>query len=448
MTQAPRTPKQTPPAAPDRTDRLQLAVVCVASFVVWSGYGAILPYLPVFLREQAHASMGLIGVVAAGFAVGTFLFSAPLGRLSDAIGRKPVIVAGVCLYAVSSFLFVVTRRPEWFVFFRLLEGVGSAAVGPAGQAFLADITPEDRRSQAYGWLTSAQFGGLVAGPALAVPIYALGGGQGTGAFHAIFLFGAALSALTAVALMVSIREPGRRGRARRQEEERPPLGDLLTGPIIAFVIVAFTGNYAMGAFEVVWSIYLRDIGASMGYISMTWVAFSVPMLFSWIGGRFADRHNRYRLMLSGYLFSAITWMLYGSIHNLTLFLILNVLEGIAIAYSYPAKQAFLVQVSQPRWIGTVTGLETTSMQLATLLGSLTAPLLYEAVQGYAMTVGGLLAFAGLLGVAPALRRAWADVAAAGRHVSFEEAEVLSLEEGGVYVASTAGPGDLGERSSV
>jgi DHA1 family multidrug resistance protein-like MFS transporter len=108
-------------------------------------------------------------VIAAGYFVGTFVFSTPLGRLSDTIGRKPVIVAGVVLYAVATLLFVSTTHPAWFLLFRFLEGVGAAAVGPAGQAFIADITNDENRSRAYGWLTTAQFGGLVAGPALAWP---------------------------------------------------------------------------------------------------------------------------------------------------------------------------------------------------------------------------------------------------------------------------------------
>ncbi|MBN1632240.1 MAG: MFS transporter, partial [Thermoleophilia bacterium] len=104
---------------PERTQWFQLGIVCAAGFVVWSGFGAILPYLPVFLQEQAHASVWLIGVVAAAYYVGTFVFSAPLGRLSDSIGRKPVIVAGVALYAVASSLFVSTTNPWWFILFRL-----------------------------------------------------------------------------------------------------------------------------------------------------------------------------------------------------------------------------------------------------------------------------------------------------------------------------------------
>jgi MFS family permease len=439
------TPQFTGPAG---TDRLQLLVVCAASFVTWSGFGAILPYLPLFLQERAHASLGLIGVVAAGYAVGTFLFSSLLGRLSDTIGRKRIIVSGVWLYAVSSFLFVVTTHPGWFIVFRLLEGIGAAAVGPAGQAFIADITPAGQRSQAYGWLTSAQFGGLVAGPALAVPLYALGSGHGAWGYYAIFLFGSALSALTALALMITIKESEHAKRARRQRVRRPPLRQLVTRAIFAFIVVAFTGNYAMGAFDTIWSIYLKDVGVSKTWISLTWVAFSIPMLFSWVGGRIADRGNRFLLMFWGFLFSAFAWIVYGITKNLFLFMLFNVLEGIAIALSYPAKTAFLVQVSPRRWLGTITGLEATSLQLATLLGSLTAPLLYEVIGGHVLSLSGGIAIVGLLLAAPALRRAWASAVSSGEKIRFAEAELLAVEESSEQRATAAGPGQLGERTSL
>jgi MFS family permease len=151
---------------PGSTRWFQLGIVSVATFVVWSGFGAILPYLPVFLHEQAHAAEWLIGVVAASYCLGALAFSAPLGRLSDSVGRKPLIVAGVALYAVSTFLFLSTTHPGWFIVFRFLEGVGAAAVGPVGRALVADLSTNDTRSRAYGWLTTAQFGGLAAGPAL------------------------------------------------------------------------------------------------------------------------------------------------------------------------------------------------------------------------------------------------------------------------------------------
>lgn len=416
----------TPPTTHGRTvDRGQLYIVCLASFVVWAGFGAILPYLPVFLKEQTHASVWLIGVIAAAYFVGTFVFSAPLGRLSDTIGRKPVIVAGVALYAVSTLLFITTTDPAWFLLFRLLEGVGAAAVGPAGQAFIADITTDENRSRAYGWLTTAQFGGLVAGPALAWPLYSLGGGEGTWAFYSIFLFGSAASAAITVALLIWLREPERSRRRRHDKAKRPPLRTLLSRPILAFILVAAAGHFAMGTWDVIWSIYLRHLGASMAFVGWTWIAFSVPMLLSFVGGHIADRGNRFLLMFSGYAISGVAWVIYGTVTTLWVLLVFNVVEGVAVAYSYPAKQAFLVQVSPRRWLGTIQGLETTSMQLAALVGTLVSPLLYGMIGGWVIAIGGFISLAGLAVAAPTLHAAWEEIRRSGRVIPAAEAERLT-----------------------
>jgi|WetSurMetagenome_2_1015567.scaffolds.fasta_scaffold34601_3 MFS transporter, DHA1 family, multidrug resistance protein len=391
---------------PQRTAWFQLGVISAASFVVWAGFGAILPYLPVFLQEQAHASVTMIGVVAAGYYVGTFLFSAPFGRLSDRIGRKPVIVAGVAFYAISTLLFITTTHPAWFTLFRFFEGVGAAAVNPAGQALVADLSTDQSRSRAYGWLVTAQFGGLVAGPVIAVPLYNLGGGQGKWAFYTIFLFCSIISAITAVVLLFSIKEPAHAKRRRAVKVPHPPYRELITRPVAAFFLIAFTGNFAMGVWEVIWSLYLRHLGASMAFVGYTWVAFSVPMLFSFLGGWLADRYNRWALMFSGYLVSAAAWITYGTARNLTLFLVVSVIEGFAIAWSYPAKSAFLVQVVPPRWLGSVQGLESTFVQVAGLTGTLVAPLLYSHLSGYVICIAGGISIVGLVFAGPVLFKEW------------------------------------------
>lgn len=439
-----------PPAAADggappaRTSWFQLGVVCFASFVAWTAFGAILPYLPLFLKEQAHSSMFMIGLIASMYYVGTLLFSSPLGWLSDSLGRKPVMVGGVALTAVAMLLFTTTANPLWFILFRLLEGIGTAGLGPAGQAFIADITPEHDRSKAYGILTTAQYGGLIIGPALAPPLYHLAGG-GQDGFYAIFYAGAALAAITTLVMLLFVKEPAAT-RARRDahearglaKRERPPYRTVLTRPILAFVVIAFLSHYAMGGWEVIWSIWLEHLGASMTYIGWTWVAFSVPMLLSFAGGMLADRYSRFALMFVGYTISAVCWILYGSTTNLTLFLIANVVEGLAMAFSYPAKQAFLIQVSPRKWLGTVTGIETTAMQLAGLLGTLTAPMLYDLISGYVMAVGGVLSLLGLAVGAPTLHREWRRLVASGEHLTQKELEALADEARSDAAASQPG----------
>ena len=327
-----------------QTDWTQLTLVCFASFIVWTGFGAILPYLPVFLQEQAHAPVWMIGVIASMYYAGTFLFSSPLGRLSDRIGRKPVIVSGMFLYALATLLFVTTTNAWWFLLFRLCEGIGAASVGPAGSAYIADISNDDTRGRAYGLLTSAQFGGLVAGPAMAILLNTLAGG-GRHGFYAIFLVGSAMTLAMGFLLLAFLKEPAHATARRKEKIARPSYRSLASPSIVAFLVVAATSHFAMGGFEVLWSLWLRRLGASMAYVSATWMAFSVPMLFSFAGGMLAEKGNRFRLMFAGYAFSACSWIVYGFTRNLTVFMLFNVFEGIAVAIS--TGQAGLPRAVQP-----------------------------------------------------------------------------------------------------
>ena len=124
------------------------------------------------------------------------------------------------------------------------------------------------------------------------------------------------------------------------------------------MIIAFTRHFVMGAFEVVWSLWLEHLGASLSYICLTLIVFSGPMLLSFVGGVVADRRSRYWLFFGGYTISAGAWIVYGVTTNMTLFLVVSAMEGLAIAFSFPAKQALLIQVSPMRWRGTVMGVGT------------------------------------------------------------------------------------------
>ncbi len=416
-----------------RTEWGQLWLLFLLEFIVAIGFGVIYPYLPVFLQDVGHAQPWLIGVVASAVFVGTFLFSGLFGRLCDRIGRKPVLIGGSLLFTTAMFLFLTTTDPWWFVGFRFLEGVATAAVIPAVNALIADFTEERQRSQAFGWMMSAQFGGLILGPALAVPIYSLGGG-GIQGFHAIFLVGGVVTGLVSAALLIVLREPARsRERLRAGSAARPPsYRRLATPPVAALILVAATANFATGGFEVLWSIWLKRLGASLTFISLTWIAFSIPMLLSFLGGRFADRSNRFRLALSGYAIAGVCYLVYGSVHNLRLFLAVNVIEGLAWAWSYPAKEAFLIQVSPQRWLGAVQGMQSAAIQVAAFIGTVIAPVLYGGLDfggaslgfirlpvvrfggigGYALSVDGVLALAGVVIAAPVLRREWRLLAAA------------------------------------
>ena len=121
-----------------------------------------------------------------------------------------------------------------------------------------------------------------------------------------------------------------------------------------------------------------------------------------------------------------------------------VVGGAAFALAFPAKQAFLVQVTPRRRLGTVQGLEQTAMQGAALVGTLTAPLLYGLVGGAVFVVGGGVALAGLAIAAPTLRREWRCVAEGDRCAELRpRAARRSRERRGPRVGRPAGGSPAG-----
>jgi hypothetical protein len=85
---------------------------------------------------------------------------------------------------------------------------------------------------------------------------------------------------------------------------------------------------------------------------------------------------------------------------------------LAIAWSRPAKQGFLVQVVPQRWLGTVQGLEQSCLQMAALIGTLTAPVLYSFLSGYVISLAGAVSFFGLVFAAPILYKEWGRLSVA------------------------------------
>ena len=266
----PDTPDGAPNARPRRRTPSGASSPSCAPPSSWPGRGSapILPFLPIFLKDEARRQLWMIGVVASAYYVGTIAFSSPLRRdCPTVIGRKPVLLTRRRALHGRDAPVRHHDGPLWFVLFRFLEGAGAAATMPAGNSFVADITTEETRSRAYGLLTTAQFGGLVAGPLprrrhrvgvrrrparLLCDLRRLRRHDGAhrspaGDLHA---------------------RTGARHPATEEKRQRPPWRELVTRPIAAFFLIAATSHFAMGAWEVTWSIWLQHLGASLFYISL------------------------------------------------------------------------------------------------------------------------------------------------------------------------------------
>ncbi len=129
------------------------------------GFGVVLPLLPLY-AQRFHASATTVGALFASFSVAQLVFAPVWGRVSDRIGRKPVLILSLVGTAVGTLLTGLAGSLVLLFAGRVVDGVSGASVSVA-HATVADVAPPSQRARLFGLLGAAFGVGFVAGPAIA-----------------------------------------------------------------------------------------------------------------------------------------------------------------------------------------------------------------------------------------------------------------------------------------
>ncbi len=142
-----------------------LTIIFLTVFIDLLGFGLLIPILPTFASKELQISDFEIGVIIAAFSLVQFVFNPILGRVSDRIGRRPVILLTLIITSIAYLWFSFANSFIILLLSRMLAGFGGSNISVA-QAYIADITDETNRAKGMG-LIGAAFGlGFVFGPML------------------------------------------------------------------------------------------------------------------------------------------------------------------------------------------------------------------------------------------------------------------------------------------
>lgn len=248
------------------------------------GFGIVVPQLP--LAAARFEDRGLIvGLLVATDSLLSFFLAPQWGRLSDRIGRRPVILVGLAASAVSYALFGLAPSLAILFISRVISG-GFGATVNVSQAFLADVTPGERRSQAMGFVGAAFGLGFTIGPII-------GGLAARSSAAAPGLVAAAICGINFLLALAFL--PESRERATREWSRRGSLPG--RAALIAFgVSLAFTTVY------VVFQRFARDeLGLSRSGISYCFAVLGLvtAIVQGRLVGKLAPRVGERRLITWG-----------------------------------------------------------------------------------------------------------------------------------------------------
>ncbi|MBI4927888.1 MAG: MFS transporter, partial [Anaerolineae bacterium] len=148
-----------------KNSQTPILILFASLFTVMLGFGIVIPLMPFFITHFG-ASASSLGLLMAIYSVMQFLFAPLWGRLSDRIGRKPVIMIGILGYVISFTMMSFATQLWMLIAARALAGMLSSATLPTAMAYVADITPAKDRSKGVGMLGAAMGLGMIFGPTL------------------------------------------------------------------------------------------------------------------------------------------------------------------------------------------------------------------------------------------------------------------------------------------
>jgi DHA1 family tetracycline resistance protein-like MFS transporter len=383
------------------SSRRALATLFLIVFTDLVGFGIVIPLLPLY-AEHFRPAPWAFGLLMASYSAMQFVFAPVLGRLSDRIGRRPVLLVSLTGSIIGFVLFAFANSLVLLFASRLLAGICGGNIATA-QAVIADTTAPEHRARGMG-LIGAAFGlGFIAGPALAGVLVTLSpAAPGWGA--------AACSALAWAMTMIFLPETRPRADGRSEPAPGSAFARLAFArhhpeltPLLAIGFLVVTG---FAAFEVTFAQFVHArLGLPPHQVSFLFVYLGVLAVIVQGGlvGRLTRTLGESRLVIGGLALTTSGLVLLATAHRTTVVLAVLPFLSLGIGLTMPSLSALVSRA-------------TSAAEQGTSLGA------FQGVGSLARVVGPFLAeiaFGGLGVAAPALGAALLAVAAAGGALAWQ-----------------------------
>ena len=253
-----------------RLMRRDVIDICVFIFIADIVIGVQSPIFALFATGLG-SSLGTLGLITSVLGLARLASAVPAGVISDRLGPKTVLVAGMLLYAVSFALYALAPSPAWLVVPRVLQAGGMVATFPVGIAYIGEVVEGRDRPAAIGMYTAAMGSGFAVGPLIGSWVGSVAG------YPAAYMAGAVIALLGAgygVVRLTRRKLAASSGGAPARVIDFQALGGLMRHPAIVMACVA---NIAMtismtGAIFTYFPVYARGVGLS---------TLTIGTLFAW-----------------------------------------------------------------------------------------------------------------------------------------------------------------------
>lgn len=366
---------------------LSFGLLCLSSFLFFASFNMMIPELPDYLTDMGGAEYK--GLIISLFTL-TALISRPFsGKLTDTIGRVPVMAFGSLVCFVCGFLYPIFHTVAGFLVLRLLHGFSTGFKPTATSAYVADIVPFNRLGEAIGILGMSGTVGSSIGPAI-------GDAVARHFSRDAMFYTSSGAAFLSIAILLGMKETLPQKQPFRLQLLRISRKDIYEPLVLRPSVVYFLFCFCYGAVLTIIPDLSKYLGIKNQGLFFTFFTLS-SLLTRFAAGRISDRYRREVVMKVGLPIIAFSMLIIGVANTPFYFFAGAIIYGIGLGICSPTVQAWTIDLAPEAGRGRAVATMFIALEAGIGMGAFLSAWLYDnnpAKFGLAFYVMGILTLVG------------------------------------------------------
>lgn len=319
------------------SENTTLLGLSIFTFVLMFAVGIAAPIIPLY-ASSLGASWTEIGLLGTSWGLTLMFLAIATGRLSDRLGRKPLLIASGALSTTAALLYLISSTVLQIILIRILEGAVWALFWPAVEALATEIVDAKRAGRAMG-MVSASYG-------IAFATSSMAAGSITSVFGYLqtFMIYLVLSLISIFLAVFLLRGTPRRSKSAVAREESGKLDSSSLSSKMTILAYFLGGSYTfgLGVMLTLFSVFAKSLSVAVFLIGVLFGFFWLGRIVGSVGGgRVSDKYGRGPVVIVAMLGSVAGFMLAAFSTGIDMLLGAVVILGFSIGTSFPVSVAII-----------------------------------------------------------------------------------------------------------